>query len=82
MRYFVAYNKGKMMSKFIKNGFVEKVRTRSTDEVIEIFRFKKEGTERIFYAGELFNGKRISTTMFQRLSECRTFCKLYLNRVK
>lgn len=49
------------------------------NEEVTIFKFKKDGTRRSFFAPEV-NEKRINSTMFARLYDAENLAKRYLNR--
>lgn len=65
------------MASFTK---IEKTKTiKYKTEHVEIFKFVKDGTNRIFWSVEK-NGVRISKTMFARLNECESSCFNYLRK--
>lgn len=67
------------MKTFIKLHIVTKIKSSKTDEVVEIYKFRKEGTKREFFVPEV-NGKRITTTLWNRLYDAENLAKKYLNR--
>lgn len=67
------------MSKFIKLNKVSKLERNGN--VIEVFKYRKEGTQRIFFAPE-FDGTRINATMFARMYDAEGLGRQFLKFVK
>ena len=49
-------------------------------EKVIIFKYRKQGTKKEFFAPELENGKRLNSTMYSKMYDAEKLAKLYLNR--
>ena len=67
------------MKSFEKISLSRKLTNTTTNETVFIYKFKKVGTERVFFAPEI-NGKRINNTMYARLYDATTLGKNFLKR--
>lgn len=67
------------MKTFTKLNLVQKIKNSKTNEIVEIYKFQKDGTKRVFFA-PLFNDKQITPTLFARLYDAETLAKRFLNR--
>jgi hypothetical protein len=65
------------MSKFIKTNIVEVVLSKDNTIKIDIVRFIKEPTKRVFFTPEI-SGKRIVSTMFARKYSAVNVAKQYI----
>jgi hypothetical protein len=50
------------------------------DNLVTIFKVKKEGTKRVFFSAE-YNDKKITSTMHARLYDAERLAKAYLNHI-
>jgi DNA-binding transcriptional regulator GbsR (MarR family) len=66
------------MTTFTKLNVASKIK--KGDNLVTIFKVKKEGTRRIFFSAE-YNDKKITSTMFARLYDAENLAKAYLNHV-
>ena len=66
------------MSSFIQLSVSLVVSSKLTTQKVEIVKFKKAGTKRIFFAPRV-NGLAINTTMYARLSCAKNLAVTYLN---
>lgn len=57
------------MKTFTKISRSSKLKCRKTGDVVEVYKYVKDGTKRVFFTPEL-NGKRLSKTMYARLGSC------------
>ena len=67
------------MKTFTKLNTVRTIRNSKTNEEVKIVKVKKDGTQRIFFSPE-FNGKKINSIMFARLSNAEQLANQYLKR--
>ena len=68
------------MSKFTNIYVSTKIKLANNSNVVVIHKARKEGTKREFFTPE-FNGKKITTTMFARLSCAKSFSKSFLTKL-
>lgn len=62
----------------------EKIARKNTfnknSEKVIIYKYRKQGTKKEFFAPELEDGRRISSTLFARMYDAEKLAKRYLNR--
>jgi len=69
------------MGTFTQIGISETISSKDKSIKIQIVKFKKDNTERIFFAPRL-EGKALNRTMFSRLYDARNLAKNYINYKK
>ena len=74
--YQITKQKLRLMKTFEALNTVSKLK--KGEKVVEIVKFKKVGTKRIFYV-PMFEGKYITKTLFARMYDAETIAKAYLN---
>lgn len=67
------------MKTFTKLNLVSKIKNSNTGEIVEIYKFRKDGTKREFFAPE-FEGKKLTSTLWARLYDAEKLAKQFLNR--
>jgi len=65
------------MTNFIRINTASVIKNSSKNILIEVTKFKKEGTQRIFFA-PIVDGKRINATMYARLYDAERLANLYI----
>lgn len=67
------------MNTFTKISRSSRIINPITGQVAEVFKYKKEGSKRVYFAAEV-DGKRLNPIMYAKLWESEKFAKLFLNR--
>lgn len=69
------------MSRFVKISTSEILANADKSVKVKLVKFRKKGTQRIFFTPEV-DGKRLTSTMFARLTGARNIGRQYLANLK